>query len=179
VEALVRRTAEEDGRHVHIWCEQEPGSSGKAQIDHYLRDVLPGFAFFGARSTGSKADRAMPLAAQAEGGAVRLVRCPWNGDFLDECETFPWGSHDDQVDAASLALAKLSRMPVVVPQPPAAFDQGKSDCYAADFSPRHRRVGATGLDSDYGFLAGGPGGYFQPGAMEEALAWPRYYTVAE
>jgi phage terminase large subunit-like protein len=32
----------------------------------------------------------------------------WNRYFLDEAETFPLGVHDDQIDAASLALEKLA-----------------------------------------------------------------------
>src|SRR5207253_1350463 len=99
VQALVLQTAQADGRAVAVAMEQEPGSSGVAVIDHYLR-LLNGFNFHGERSTGSKADRAQPLAAQAEGGAVKLVRAAWNKDFLDEIEMFPFGGHDDQVDAA-------------------------------------------------------------------------------
>src|SRR5262249_27686438 len=72
VQALVRPTAERDGRDVPIWMEQEPGSAGAVVIDHYLR-LLAGFAFHGERSTGSKVDRALPLAAQAEGGTVQLL----------------------------------------------------------------------------------------------------------
>jgi predicted phage terminase large subunit-like protein len=108
VQALVRATAEQDGRGVSIWMEQEPGSSGVAVIDHYLRHVLAGFDFHGERSTGHKADRAQPLAAQAEGGAVKLLRGPWNKDFLDEIEMFPFGPHDDQVDAAAAAFVRLA-----------------------------------------------------------------------
>jgi hypothetical protein len=49
----------------------------------------------------------LPLAAQAEGGVVKLLlRGPWNKDFLDEVELFPLGRHDDAVDAASLALRR-------------------------------------------------------------------------
>jgi predicted phage terminase large subunit-like protein len=106
VEEVVRQTAEEDGPDVQVWMEQEPGSSGVAVIDHYRR-LLAGCTFQGQRSTGSKADRAAPLAAQAEGGNVKLLRGAWNKDFLDELEAFPFGKHDDQVDAASLALAQL------------------------------------------------------------------------
>jgi predicted phage terminase large subunit-like protein len=107
VEALVRRTAEEDGRSVHVVMEQEPGSSGLAVIDHYRRRVLVGWTFYGERSTGKKADRAQPLASQAEGGNVKLLRGRWNAQLLDELEVFPFGRHDDQVDAASLALSQL------------------------------------------------------------------------
>jgi predicted phage terminase large subunit-like protein len=107
VEGLVLRTAEADGR---VFCavamEQEPGSSGKVVADYYRRR-LAGFAFFAQRSTGSKVDRALPLAAQAEGGNVKLVRGAWNRDFLDELEVFPLGGHDDQCDAAAVAFNKL------------------------------------------------------------------------
>ena len=37
VEALVRQTAELDGRNVPVYIEQEPGSSGVNTIDHYQR----------------------------------------------------------------------------------------------------------------------------------------------
>ena len=107
VQALVKRTAESDGREVTVWIEQEPGSAGKSLIDHYRRHVLGNFAFYGQRSTGDKATRAQPLAAQAEGGTVKLLRGPWVKDFLDEVECFPLGSHDDQVDAATLAYLHL------------------------------------------------------------------------
>jgi predicted phage terminase large subunit-like protein len=117
VQAMVRHTADVDGREVTIWMEQEPGSAGVTVIDHYRR-LLSGLNFQGQRSTGSKADRAQPLAAQAEGGTVRLVRGAWNKDFLDEVELFPFGPHDDIVDAASLALAKLGWVPTTLPQWP-------------------------------------------------------------
>jgi predicted phage terminase large subunit-like protein len=107
VQGLVARTAAQDGKRTRIAMEQEPGSSGVAVIDHYRRAVLPGWAFYGLRSTGSKADRARPLAAQAEGGNVKLLRAAWNNDFLDEIEFFPFGAHDDQVDAATLAFNEL------------------------------------------------------------------------
>jgi len=43
VEKMVRTTAEADGRDVTILIEQEPGSSGKALVEHYQRNVLPDF----------------------------------------------------------------------------------------------------------------------------------------
>jgi predicted phage terminase large subunit-like protein len=108
VEALVRRTAEEDGRQTTVWMEQEPGSSGVNTIDHYTRNVLRGFQFRPDRVTGSKAERALPLSSMAEAGHVRLLRGAWNKDFLDEVEVFPLGTHDDQVDAAAGAFDKLT-----------------------------------------------------------------------
>jgi predicted phage terminase large subunit-like protein len=107
VQSLVLRTANADGPDVQILMEQEPGSAGKTVIDHYLR-LLQRYSFHGERSTGSKADRAAPLAAQAEGGTVKLLRGSWNRGFLDELEVFPFGRHDDQLDGATLALTRLA-----------------------------------------------------------------------
>jgi predicted phage terminase large subunit-like protein len=134
VQALVRHTADLDGREVAVWMEQEPGSAGVALIDHYLR-LLAGFTFHGVRSTGSKADRAQPLAAQAEGGTVKLLRGPWNKEFLDEAEIFPFGRHDDQVDAASLALAKLAWIGSIVPQEPIVLTRGYQDPFSFGSGP--------------------------------------------
>lgn len=109
VEQLVRQTAELDGRGVPVWMEQEPGSSGVNTIDHYGRRVLQGFTFRGNKTTGDKALRANPLSSAAQAGNVLLVRGAWVTAFLDEAEAFPAaGVHDDQVDAASGALAMLT-----------------------------------------------------------------------
>lgn len=121
VEDLVRQTAEVDGRSVPVEIEQEPGSAGKSLVDHYLRNVLPGWQVTGVPSTGDKVTRASPLAAMAEPGHVRLARGSWNLAFLDELESFPGGGHDDQVDAAAGAFRRLSAgvaVPVVHTAPP-------------------------------------------------------------
>ncbi len=108
VEALVRQTAELDGKATTIYMEQEPGASGKALIDHYTRKVLSGFAFYGRRVTGSKEIRANPLSSQAEAGNAKLIRGGWNIPWLDESSGFPEVAHDDQVDAASGAFEELA-----------------------------------------------------------------------
>lgn len=112
VERLVKQTAILDRQmygSVSTYMEQEPGSSGVSVIDRYAREVLVGFPFWGVKTTGPKEERAKPLSAQAEAGNVKLLAGPWNNDFLNEAEAFPTPSaHDDQIDAASGALAKLS-----------------------------------------------------------------------
>jgi predicted phage terminase large subunit-like protein len=108
VEAAIRQTALLDGTDTPIWMEQEPGSAGATVIDHYARHVLSGYSFHAERSTGDKATRAQPLAAAAERGLVKLCAGHWNKAFLDEVEVFPYGDHDDQVDACSLAFNKLA-----------------------------------------------------------------------
>lgn len=103
VELFIRKTAEEDGDHVDIYFEQEPGASGKSLIDQYRRRVLQGFGVYTllASQRGSKVANASPLAGMAGSSNVRLLRAAWNRPFLDEAEAFPQGKHDDQVDAVA------------------------------------------------------------------------------
>lgn len=108
-ERIIRETAKRDGLRVEIFMEQEPGSSGKSDVDHYDRHILVGYRFRGGvRNTGSKDVRAGPLSSATERGNVKLVKGSWNKIFLDEVELFPIGAHDDQVDAASGAFIKLN-----------------------------------------------------------------------
>ena len=102
----VKRNAEIDGKRTNIVVEQEPGSAGKIVVDDYIR-LLAGYVTEGKKSSGSKRQRAMPFASQAEAGNVYIVNGSWNQDFLDELEIFPDGGHDDQVDAVSGAFDDL------------------------------------------------------------------------
>ena len=65
-ERVVANVASQDGRSVAVRMEEEGGSSGKVTIDHYRRNVLPGFDFAGQRPSLSKEERARPLARQAK-----------------------------------------------------------------------------------------------------------------
>lgn len=107
IEALIRQTAELDGLKVRVFMEQEPGSAGVEAISHYSRNVLQGFTFRGVKTTGSKSERAAPVSSAAEAGNIKILRCSWTGDFLDELEAFPVGAHDDQVDALSGAFSQF------------------------------------------------------------------------
>ena len=111
VEKRIKQSAMDDGRRLKIRMEQEPGASGKDQIRFYQTQTLSGWDFKGDRASGSKELRANPLAIMAEAGKVKLLKGKWNKDFLDEIETFPAGTHDDQVDAASGAFNELSEEP--------------------------------------------------------------------
>ena len=108
VERLIRNTAQMDGKQCQIFMEQEPGSSGKALIDHYARRVLHGFRFQGVKTTGSKIVRAQPVSAASEQGLIRIVKSDWNLPFFEEIELFPNGTHDDQIDAFSGAFSCLN-----------------------------------------------------------------------
>lgn len=105
---LAQTTEIDAGLHaVTTWLEQEPGSSGK-QVAKITIRALAGHVVKAERSTGDKATRAQPYAAQCEAGNVKLVRGAWNFAYLNELASFPYGTHDDQVDASSLAFNKLT-----------------------------------------------------------------------
>jgi len=115
VELLVKQMAQLDcqrfGGRVKFYMEQEPGSAGVNVIDHYRRDVLKGYPFYGDRVTGSKELRADPVSSAAEAGNVKLVAGHWNEAFLDEAVLFPEGKFKDQVDAVSGAFGMLNASP--------------------------------------------------------------------
>ena len=107
VEKMVERAALRDGRAVPIVVKQEPGSSGKTVVHYYKRRLI-GYNVLGVPDTGSKEDRAGPLASQAQIGNVLMLKAAWNKPFLDEAAQFPTkGVHDDQIDAAATGLQRL------------------------------------------------------------------------
>lgn len=107
VEGTVKNVATADGKRVGIVIEQEPGSSGKALIAHYVARVLAGWRVRGERPTGPKVTRWEIFAAQAEVGNVDVVRGEWNEVFFAELEAGPAGAHDDIKDAASQGVSEV------------------------------------------------------------------------
>jgi hypothetical protein len=61
------------------------------------------------RVTGDKLTRAIPVAAAAENGLLKLVRSRHAEAFLDELTAFPHGRHDDCVDALAGAHEAVAR----------------------------------------------------------------------
>ncbi len=110
VERLIRTTASHDGRTVTIFLEQEPGSAGVADSDNYVR-LLSGFDVRVVKQTKDKLTRALPASAQAEAGNIKLLRAPWNDEFLTELENFGEEGlgHDDQVDVLSSSINEMSQ----------------------------------------------------------------------
>jgi predicted phage terminase large subunit-like protein len=105
--ALVKQTAQLDGKGCLIYQEQEGGSSGKIVTDTYARDLM-GYSFRGIPSTGDKVVRAHPVSASSFNRHIKILNAPWTGDFLSELEQFPGAAHDDQVDAFSGAFNALN-----------------------------------------------------------------------
>lgn len=109
VKLFVSTIARADGPQCRQDIPQDPGQAGKAQVLDYAKD-LQGLSLFSSPESGDKAQRAIPLSAQAMAGNVCLVRGAWNVAFLAEAELFPASTYKDQVDAASRAYAALLAM---------------------------------------------------------------------
>jgi predicted phage terminase large subunit-like protein len=107
VEDKILKTAKNDGRGVKIIIPEDPGQAGKAQAMNFSRK-LAGYNVKVQRPSGSKETRATAFAAQVENGNVMLSPIhPWKDAFIQELETFPLGSNDDQVDATADAFNAL------------------------------------------------------------------------
>ena len=108
VEKMILSNTQIDGHGVVQDFPQDPGQAGKAQ-KCAIGQLLHGYIFCFSPETGSKEDRATPLAAQCENGNVYLVKGSWNQSFINEASLFPNGQFKDQIDAASRAYSCLLR----------------------------------------------------------------------
>lgn len=107
---IMQKAAEDEQAYpakIETWIEQEPGSGGKDSAQATLRK-LQGYRARAERPSGNKTARADPLAAQVEAGNVWLLHGAWNQAYLEELAHFPFGRHDDQVDASSGAFNRLA-----------------------------------------------------------------------
>lgn len=120
VRRFMKNTAQQDGYDVAVGLEQEPGSSGQADIDDLVR-MLAGYEIIVNKPSTDKITRAEPVSSQVEHGNMKVLRAPWNEDFFKETENFPPdeaaglksfdntnAGHDDQVDALSGAFNEIA-----------------------------------------------------------------------
>lgn len=108
--AIMKQTAAADAamfKDYEIEIEQEPGSGGKESAEYSVKE-LAGYNVHVTKPTGDKVFRAKPMAIQAEAKNIKLVAGAWNRAFLDELTAFPFGVHDDQLDAAASAFNRLA-----------------------------------------------------------------------
>ena len=74
----------------------------------YADPELADIGILGVPVSTSKRIRALPLAARAEAGKLRVVAGDWNESFIREMIEFDSGDHDDWIDAASGCMRLLS-----------------------------------------------------------------------
>ena len=86
----------------------EDKASGQSLIQELKRES--GISVIPYKVVHDKVARVNAILPIIEGGRVFLPeQSEWLDPFIDECVTFPGGNHDDQVDAATMAIDILSR----------------------------------------------------------------------
>lgn len=85
----------------------EEAGPGQQLLQDFQYDTPVGMTRpIGMKPEGSKVDRMATQSAKIEAGHVHLPKeAAWRSDFLNEVLAFPFGRHDDQVDALSQFLA--------------------------------------------------------------------------
>lgn len=106
VEDLVKNVASHDTVATRIKSQQDPGSAGVTEAEHFVR-MLAGYDVRVETMAKDKVTRAKPVSAQCEVGNIYVAKAPWNDEFFRELENFPDGSHDDIVDVLSGAFNEL------------------------------------------------------------------------
>lgn len=109
LESVCRDDLQNYRGRVSWWIETEAGIAGEERTAQLVRRLQAlGMAVHTEHPTGNKTLRAEPLASRAESGNAVLCPGAWRDPFRNEAADFPYGSHDDQIDAAAGAEAKLS-----------------------------------------------------------------------
>lgn len=104
----IKAIASQDGRSVMVAMEQEPGATGKRDLSHFRRNVLPEYEFKAFAKLGNKVERSRIPSTHVEARNVYLLRGEWNEGFLNFLEAFPNPKvHDDIVDAFNGAILAL------------------------------------------------------------------------
>lgn len=88
----------------------EDMASGQSLLQELKRES--GVSVIPYKINKDKVTRLSAVLPLIEGGRVLLPdHAPWLDTFYDECQTFPTGKYDDQIDALSIGLDVLARTP--------------------------------------------------------------------
>ena len=109
----IAQTVKMDGYDVFQSLPQDPGQSGKYQVNDLL-ELFSGYDFEFSLESGDKTVRFRPFAAQAEtrnrvGRRIKLLKADWNDRFLDHVSKFPMGRYKDIPDALSRSYGGIVR----------------------------------------------------------------------
>jgi len=107
VEAFIARQHADDPRAVDWSIPRDPGAAGALFASYVVREIAPGRHVASSPETGDKVTRAKPVSAQAQHGNFVIVRHPGWEQTRAELVDFPYGEHDDLVDAISRAFAAV------------------------------------------------------------------------
>lgn len=116
-EQFIRQTHLDDPRDVDWSLPEDPGT-GKNYADYIKRQCSVGRYVTSSPEQKDKVTRAKPVSGQAQLGQVVIVRHPGCEIARQELVDFPYGDHDDIVDAISRAFAALVAQPELPPPTP-------------------------------------------------------------
>lgn len=112
VEKFIRDQHAADERTVDWSIPEDPGT-GKLYADYVKRECAVGRYVKSSPEAKDKVTRAKPVSGQAEATNFFIVRHPGCEQARQELIDFPYGEHDDIVDAISRAFAAVVAMPPV------------------------------------------------------------------
>jgi predicted phage terminase large subunit-like protein len=107
VKRIYYNTLTQDGKQVFTTVPKDVGSAGKAVASELVK-LGAGYPVKAKQVTGSKEARAKLASGQAGVGNIKVLKGKWNNDFFRELEEFPFGIHDDIVDALSDCIDELT-----------------------------------------------------------------------
>lgn len=122
VKNFVQSIAYLDGPEVQVVLPHDP--AGGAYVVEDMKKALSQYVVKSVPVKSSKESYAQVWSTKAETGHFQLLEGQWIDSFLKEVESFPKGSHDDQIDAVSLAVVALPKGP-----PGTAFVPGSFGSY--------------------------------------------------
>jgi predicted phage terminase large subunit-like protein len=86
----------------------EPKASGKSVVQHLKANTSINIVESEA-PTMDKVSRANAVAPFIQSGRVFLLKGNWNKPFVDQCNAFPNGTHDDEVDVLIMGIDELTQ----------------------------------------------------------------------
>lgn len=112
-ELLLAQTANEDGWKTSITIPEDPGSAGQFLTDYFQSlPSLSSYSLHAIRPVLNKQLRAAPFASYINLGKIIMISddedpVKWNAAILEEMASFPYGIHDDAIDACSDAFSMI------------------------------------------------------------------------
>lgn len=102
MEAITQTTNKWPNASLKLVEDKANGSAVIQMLRHKISGIVP------VEPQGGKISRVQAVLPHIEAGNVYLPRnAEWLNDFIEECNSFPNGKHDDMVDSMSQALTRL------------------------------------------------------------------------